>query len=277
VEWALGDHLIRGGIDTDTFTSFDATDTEGGASWTYVIDTGDLDGDGSTTDSLAEASIFRNGAEVKVKSKAYYIEDTWHVTDNFMLYGGLRWESFDNKNSDGVSFVKKDREMAPRLGFSWDANGDSTLKLYGNVGRYYIPVASNTNIRATRGEFNTEAYYRYTGQDARTAAPTGVTQIGTTLVNSDGRIPNPATISATNLSPMNQDEYILGIQKAIAKGWTAGAKFTYRKINSGMDDFCGHYAMEDWAADNGYTSFDSARWLPASCSTRARTSAWPWT
>lgn len=264
LEYVFGKHTIRAGLDNQTFTSGEAGGSaySGGIYWRYFV----TPAAGGTVRGVAlpgntpyvRARISQNTTgEYEVKNSAYYIEDSFKVTKNVLLYGGLRWESFDNKNSDGVSFVKKDREMAPRLGFSWDANGDSTLKIYGNLGRYYIPVASNTNIRATRGELSTEAYYTYTGQDPRTAAPTGTTQIGTTLVNSDGRIPNPATIAATNLSPMNQDEFILGMQKAIAKGWTAGAKFTYRKINSGMDDFCGHYAMEDWAADNGYTNFDS--------------------
>jgi hypothetical protein len=57
---------------------------------------------------------------------------------------------------------------------------------------------------------------------------------------------------------MSQDEFILGFQKSIAKGWSLGAKATHRKINNGMDDYCSHIGFERWAADQKYTNFDSS-------------------
>jgi hypothetical protein len=174
-----------------------------------------------------------------------------------MLYGGMRWESFDNKNGDGVSFVKADNLKAPRLGFSWDVKGDATTKVYGTLGRYFIPVASNTNIRATRGELFIDRFYRYTGMDPVTAAPTGLTEIGTPLVNGDGKLPNPGTVADLNLKPMSQDELILGFQQALTKGWNFGARAVFRKVNNGMDDYCSHSAFDKWAQDNGYANFDS--------------------
>ena len=56
---------------------------------------------------------------------AFYLEDNWSVTPSLLLNLGLRLEAFDNKNSDGDSYIKMDDMLAPRFGFSWDVKGDS--------------------------------------------------------------------------------------------------------------------------------------------------------
>jgi hypothetical protein len=90
-----------------------------------------------------------------------------------------------------------------------------------------------------------------------TAAPLNTKKIGSTTVISDGRLALPATIADTKLSPMSQDEFILGFQKAVAKGWTVGAKYTHRTINNGVDDWCDPTSVGTWMNANGYPDFDS--------------------
>ncbi|MDB5953109.1 MAG: TonB-dependent receptor [Massilia sp.] len=266
VDYTLGSHALRAGVDRQKFTSAAAGSStySGGYYYRYFISA-----DGSVNNvpnAVAPGAQYVRRRETTSTSgafetlnNAFYIEDNWKVTRDILLYGGLRSESFDNKNSDGISFVKADNLLAPRLGASWDVNGDSSLKVYANAGRYYIPVAVNTNIRATRGELSETRYYTFTGRDPRTQGPLGLgTQIGSPAVVGDGSLANPATIADTQFKPMSQDEFILGFQKAVAKGWSMGAKATHRKINNGMDDYCSHIGFEKWAADNKYTNFDSS-------------------
>lgn len=263
VDYTFGNHTIRAGIDNQKFSSSEAggSSFSGGAYYRdFISPNGTVNG---VANAVAPGGVYtrlriRNATSgvYDVTNTAYYVEDSWKVNKDVMLYGGLRWESFNNKNGDGDSFVKKDNLLAPRLGAAWDVNGDSSLKVYGNIGRYYIPVASNTNIRATRGEFYSQGFYTYTGRDPKTQAPTGLKEIGTTTLISDGSLALPATIADTNLSPMNQDEYIIGFQKAIAKGWTAGVKYTHRVINNGMDDWCDPASVGAYVTANGYPNFD---------------------
>jgi hypothetical protein len=267
VDYVLGSHTLRGGVDHQKFTSVEAGNStfSGGYYYRYYIsDTGTVNG---VPNAIAPGSEYvrrrertSTGGAFEVENKAYYLEDNWKVTNKVLLYAGLRSESFDNRNDDGVSFVKADNLIAPRLGFSWDVLGDSSLKLFGNAGRYYIPVASNTNIRATQGELYETRYYTYTSRDPRTQAPLGLgaKDIGIPQIVGDGSLPHPATVSDMNLKPMSQDEYILGFQKALAARWTVGVKATYRKLNNGMDDYCSHVGFERWAADNGHKEFDSS-------------------
>ncbi|MEG2942661.1 MAG: TonB-dependent receptor, partial [Thermomonas sp.] len=106
-------------------------------------------------------------------NSALYLEDSWNITDNFLAYVGLRWEKFESMNGDGIAWVESDFELAPRLGFSWDVFGDATFKLYGNAGRYYIPVATNSSIRATGSEYQESNWFYVTGWDNATGLPTG--------------------------------------------------------------------------------------------------------
>jgi hypothetical protein len=266
VDYVLGSHTLRGGIDHQKFTSVQAGNSTytGGYYYRYYISpTGTVNGVPNAVapggQYVRRREYVTTGGAFEVENKAYYLEDNWKIVKNVLLYAGLRSESFDNRNGDGISFVKSDDLIAPRLGFSWDVQGDSSLKVYGTAGRYYIPVASNTNIRATQGELYEQRFFTFTGRDPRTQGPIGLSakDIGTPQIISDGSLANPATIADMNLKPMSQDEYILGFQKALAARWTMGVKATYRKLNNGMDDYCSHLGFERWAADNGHKDFDS--------------------
>lgn len=260
IDYALGNHTIRAGVDNQKFSSAEAggSSFSGGQYFRDFTSTGSVAGvavpAGTVYTRLRERSA--TSGVYDVVNKAFYVEDSWKLQKNLLLYGGLRWESFNNMNGGGDSFVKKDNLLAPRFGFSWDTNNDASLKIYGNAGRYFIPVASNTNIRATRGELYTEAFYTYNGRDPANQKPINLVQIGKTSLISDGGLALPSTIADINLSPMSQDEYILGFQKAIAKGWTAGVKYTHRKINNGMDDWCDPASVGTWMKANGYPNFD---------------------
>jgi len=257
LEYAIGNHTIRAGIDNQKFVSSEAGGSAytGGVYWRYYLPTVNTNVRGQVVPAgtpYVRGRIYKTtSGSFAVENSAMYIEDSWNVTKNVMLYAGLRSESFNNKNAEDQSFVKADNLLAPRLGGSWNVNGDSSLKVYANAGRYFIPVASNTNIRMTRSETFTETFYTYNGRDPRTAAPVTLgPQIGTQSVILDGRLPDPGTVSDTQLRPMNQDEFILGFQKAAKQGFVYGVKAISRKINAGMDDYCDHTRVAAWIKAN---------------------------
>src|SRR5690606_7635821 len=96
-------------------------------------------------------------------NSAYYLEDNWSITDSFVFNAGVRAEAFDNKNSDGDSYIKMDDMIAPRFGFSWDVRGDNRSKLCGNAGRYFLPVANVINIKQAGGFFDVRTHYEFLG------------------------------------------------------------------------------------------------------------------
>ena len=125
-----------------------ASPIEGGRLWRYSTNNGP-DGLPNTGDEfdIVREQITNQGSTVKLKQHAYYIEDSWSITDNFLAYLGGRWDTFENLNGDGEAYVKIDNQFGPRLGFSWDVNGDSTLKIYGNAGRYALPLTPSVAVR----------------------------------------------------------------------------------------------------------------------------------
>jgi len=152
-EWNLGSHGLRFGLDNEDYQVVDGTQSSGGS--TVLIKTlapgsdlpsGYVNSTGAPIDYL-QIRTFQNGGAFTTKNSAFYLEDNWQVTKNLVANIGVRSESFENLNADDKTFIKVDNTIAPRLGMSWDVKGDQSLKVFANLGRYYIPVMSNTNVR----------------------------------------------------------------------------------------------------------------------------------
>ncbi len=190
-----------------------------------------------------------HGGTVSTEQEAWYLEDRWQVTDNFMLSLGLRNDSFTNYNGDHKPYVEQDNNWAPRVGFAWDVRGDSTLKLFGNVGRYHLALPNNVAIRGANASLSTQQYYTYTGI-AADGTPTGLNPIpmlndsrlcpnGGISTNLEcGEAPDPATVAIVGLKAHYQDEYIFGMEKQESDTFSWGAKATYRDLKSAIDDTC---------------------------------------
>lgn len=268
-EWLLGDHKVRFGVDQDSYVSSHRGQTyAGGINWAYYLVpanavSGGLPGRIVNGVRVAPGARYARSRVLETSSSSYeninsaiYLEDSWQVTDNFLAYAGLRWEKFESQNGDGIPWVESDFELAPRLGFSWDVKGDSTLKVFGNAGRYYIPVATNSSIRATGSEYLEFNWYYVNGWSEVDGRPVGQgAQIGATQINGSREAPNPASVASTTLSPMYQDEFIFGTQMQLSDLWTVGGRLVVREVKAGMDDACTRQPFADWARDQGLTGF----------------------
>ena len=262
--WVVGDHTIKFGYNEEVYDATSpGTDYSGDIYYRYMLAGEDLNGNvinGVTLDEgqnvLRTRTSTTKSAKFSVENTAWFVEDTWQITDNFLVYGGLRGETFTNKAASGEVFIESDQLIAPRVGFSWDLEGDSSKKLYGTIGQYYIPIAANTNIRSTREELFTEDYYLISGGWDEQGHPIGGLGEAIGTNTRDEQVPNAAVIADRNLEPMSQVELILGYQQQLNDDWVAGVKFMGRTILNGMDDFCGHDGFVKWAEDNGHDNFD---------------------
>ncbi|MBB3226711.1 hypothetical protein FHW69_001301 [Luteibacter sp. Sphag1AF] len=256
VEYVLGDHDLRAGVDNQSLESTAGNIYEGGYRWVYrnagrVTGRPDIVPPPGTA-YVVEKRLFQTGATVKVEQEAQFIEDKWQISDRWMAYIGLRNEQFKNLNGAGDVYVKQRHQLAPRLGVTWDVFGDSSFKVYANAGRYHLAIPSNVAIRGASASMYYSEYYTYSGVSPN-GEPTGLTQLGSRsyLNGEDGSTPNPKTVAAQGIDAYFQDEYILGFDKAINPDWSFGAKFTYRKLKSSIDDFCDSRPFEKYAARNG--------------------------
>ncbi len=265
LEYQLGTHDIRGGIDHMAISSNVGTSMAGGSTWTYQHYNDPTQLPFGATESPAQGGGY--GAQGYFVSQdfnsklahptsvqsAQYIQDRWQVTPRLMLDLGLRSESFTNDDSQGRKLISQNNMLAPRLAASWDLNGDGTTKLYANAGRYTLPVPSSLSSNIATGLLSTSTYYTYTGVDPATGAPTGLHAISpaTSVNNYFGQTPDPRTLVALHLKPLSQDEFTLGFEHALARKYTVGASALYRRLNDTLDDTCDQRPIDAWAARNG--------------------------
>jgi hypothetical protein len=248
-EWSIGDHLLRFGLDREENTSDYQLFYAGPDRLYYQIYNADP-GDEINGEELPEGALgyvrTRQQEDVgvfKTLNTAYYLEDNWSVTPNLLLNAGLRLEGFDNQAADGSSYIKDNSLLAPRFGFSWDVNGDQRSKLFGNIGRYYLPVANVINIKQAGPFLDARRFYAYYGLEDRELNgqeyqfPILGDELGEAdLSQGDGTVPDPRATVDQDIDPVYQDELILGFQAAIDEKWSWGVRGIYRRLNNAIDD-----------------------------------------
>ncbi len=271
LEYTLADHTLRGGYDKNKLESSDAGDqSAGGYTWSYrrtanpttpLVTAGGsftTAGHGSALGDqgyYVRSFLFSDVTNAKSDQDAFYLEDRWQVTDRVLVTLGARDESFQVYNQSGDKFLKSDNFFSPRLGASWDVSGDSTTKVYGNLGRYSIQTPTHIAVRGAGISSYLWRYYTYTGVDPN-GQPLGLTP-QTTTFSPDGEtgLPkDPKEVAAQNLKPSYQDEAILGVEQVLTPGIIGGVKATYRKLKNTLDDFCDARPFLDYAAAHGIDS-----------------------
>jgi hypothetical protein len=261
-EWQLGDHLVRFGYDRDDYESVAGVGLEGGYQWTYLTRNPDGVANNGDEFDIVQQQFFSQGATVKVKQHAYYIEDSWNITDNFIAYFGGRWDTFENINGNGDTYVKIDNQFGPRLGFSWDVNGDSTFKVFGNAGRYALPLTPSVAVRGASASLFSRELFTFTGVDPNTGEPIDAVAIPGSFRYLNAETGNPhiaSTVASKNLNPMYQDEYILGIQKQLTDNFSLGVRGIFRDLKAAIDDNCDYVPVLQ-AAGFAYDD-DAEAWL----------------
>jgi hypothetical protein len=246
VDWYVHeDHVLRFGLDYEEMEATENTQRAGGVAYRYQGCDTDLLAQGQLDCTRVRQEFYINVGDFKTNSNAYYIEDTWTITDNIVARLGLRNESFENYNKSGDKFVDVTDQWAPRLGISWDVAGDGNSKLFANYGQYYLPVATNTNIRLAGDELYTRQLYEVVSIDSNFIPTLGDT-VGGLSVFGDGTQKGTAETVNANIEPMYQEEYILGYQQVLNDEWSFGVKGTYRDLAS---------SLEDIAIDKGFNDY----------------------
>lgn len=250
-EWTLGDHLLRFGLDREVMTTDRTTRYPGGGtlytaygrtSATQTLDNGTLLPTGVNAFVMGRRRI--DGGVFETTANAWYLEDIWSITPNFMLNLGVRVDAFDNKTAAGGSFIKMDNLVSPRIGFSWDMKGDGASKLFGNLGRYYLPVTNNINYTFAGGLTDERTFYVLNGWSNQVNPVTGAAYVAPILGPQIGPVDDQFNVAVGDLrksvdrdiDAVYQDEAILGYQAIISEAWSWGVNATYRRMKNALDD-----------------------------------------
>ena len=269
LQYRIGNHELTAGVDNMTYRANNEGQSMTGPGHAWIYSRGNPGASPSPGFGIAppggngyfvQKYIFSTTTSMSVKQRAYYLEDRWQLTPDWLLTLGLRNDRFTNYNSDGRAYVESGNQWAPRLGASWDVFGDASLKLFANLGRYYLALPNSVAIRGASASTYTREYFTYTGIDA-TGNPTGLKPLGTGPVSANGeygQVPDPLAVAPTDLKSQYQDELILGFEKTLGNHWNTGSKVTYRRLQSAIDDTCDSDRFVDRLAGMGLDadSFD---------------------
>ncbi|MDO1527982.1 TonB-dependent receptor [Fulvimonas sp. R45] len=270
LDYKLGDHDLQAGI--DNINSWDLNDgsqnTGPGYEWIYGESDPDKPvfgvdpnvppyvapstqchpgSDGKNHCYYVQQHVDLSVATVRVTQRAQYLMDNWQVTPNLLLNLGIRNDQFVNYDASGVPYIRETKpQWAPRLGFSWDVHGDSSLKVFGNAGRYYLALPDNVALSIAAPVVNAGVYGTYTGVDPATGAPIGFTPLpqnpstGVSVDSEYGQAKDPRVSASQNIKAEFSDNYVLGMQQQfqmLGTTWVFGATGTYQRMNRIIDDY----------------------------------------
>jgi hypothetical protein len=203
--------------------------------------------DSSGTCYYVQQHVGISTASVQVVQRAQYVMDNWQVTPNLLLNLGIRNDQFTNYDGSGVPYIRLTKpQWAPRLGFSWDVHGDSTLKVFGNAGRYYLALPTQVALSIAAPVTNMGLYGTYTGIDPVTGEPIGFTPLpqnpptGVSIDSEYGQPKDPRISAAQDIQAEFSDNFVLGMQQQfqmLGTDWVFGAAGTYQKMSRIIDDF----------------------------------------
>ncbi|MBC3932554.1 TonB-dependent receptor [Undibacterium sp. CY22W] len=266
VEYKLGQHTLRAGLDDNKLSSTNAGDiTAGGTLWRYFKTSTPNTPISLPGKKVAVASgggfgvngyyvrqqIFNTATNAYSDQSAQYIEDRYQITKDLLITAGLRNEQFNNKNGDNQTFLEMKNQIAPRLAAAWDVNGDASMKVFGSLGRYHLQIPTHLAVRGASRSTYTRQAFTYTGVD-KNGAPTGLTPLTDAFSSNNeyGQAKDVNVVSALNMKPTYQDEITLGFERAYSPSLNFGAKATYRILRATIDDLCDQRPFDAWATRN---------------------------
>jgi hypothetical protein len=269
-EWSLGDHFIRFGLDREVMSTDRINRYPGdGRTYTaYRLGAGEQLDNGATlppgVTDIIMARELREGGVFESTATAWYVEDNWNVTPTLLLNLGVRVDEFHNKTAAGTTFIKLDNLVSPRFGFSWDMRGDGTAKLFGNLGRYYLPVTNNITANFAEGRIDERTFYALEGWRAANDPLTGGTYYEPILGQQIGPVDDSMNVIVNDLrqqidadpDAVYQDEAIIGFQQMLNQAWSWGVNATYRRMKNALDDIrinhtpCGPVGFNLWPIGN---------------------------
>ncbi|GAA5524860.1 hypothetical protein Maes01_01419 [Microbulbifer aestuariivivens] len=239
--WELDDHLLEVGLDREKNSSSEHTVFSGGDYWELYPDFG-----------YVMQGIATNIGNFETISNAFYIQDTWDVTDNLSVQMGLRNETFENMNKAGDAFIEVDNQWAPRLGAVWDPTGSGNQKVYANMGMYYLPIPSNTNIRMAGDELFIYDYQEWDGVcQNEDGTPCNLGDSFAEYVYANGELNDTRSLVDSNIEPMYQSEFILGYEYVLESGIQLGVKGMYRNLETSIEDVAIDAAVIDYYNNSG--------------------------
>lgn len=181
--------------------------------------------------TVANAPISALFASPAHKIDTLFLQDRWSVNDRIVVNAGVRWDRQRIIDSSGVTQIDMKKDYAPRLGFTWDPNGDHRTKIFGSYGRFYEEIPMDLVIRS----FSYERQPRIINYSPTsvTPDPNAERELGTASAILGG-FTEP---SDPNIKNQYINEMIVGGEREIVPNLAVGVKGIYRSYGRVVEDF----------------------------------------
>lgn len=271
----LGSHHFRFGYEREDLSS--TTDTRYAGGYRYNL-----------AGSLIQRWYYENVGSWKGRNEAFYLQDSWSLlNDRLTLQLGIRNDRSSNDALSGETYFKSGDQWGPRLGAAFDVFGDKRTTLRGSWSRYYLPVATNTNIRLGGAELYYQQRFAYApGVDSSNFDQYGfvnglildesgnITNLGPAIggglcpegspdageicfsTTSDGSLGPTDTLVSSTLQPSYTDEWTIGLQHRIGD-WDFSVTYINRRLGRTLDDVAIDAAVLAYCDQNGIAGCDS--------------------
>ncbi len=257
---ALGQHQLKAGVQMEDISNV-VNDGEVGNNFRIRWNTTRLGVRG--TYGSVEVRSFATVGNADSENQAYFLQDTWQITPNFLVNFGVRTEQEKVPNYPinvpdygpyAWTFDFGDK-VAPRFGMSWDILGDQRWKAYASAGRYY----DITKLAMPRGSFGADRWIAFIyplntldwetlddgcHQSTNNPADNPCPNLGTPGSVRDFRLPsNPAESIDPDLKPMQQEEWQVGLEHQLTAGSMLGFRYVNKSLIDTIEDI--GYLVED--------------------------------
>ncbi|HEU5248901.1 MAG TPA: TonB-dependent receptor [Thermoanaerobaculia bacterium] len=175
--------------------------------------------------------VLRITTDTPTLAYSAFLQDTWRVTRPLTVNVGLRWDREEIKNQEEKTVIDLDDMWAPRAGIVWDFSGDGTSKLFASYGRFYYQFPTDLNFGAYGNDDFLDVF-------VSNYDPVSLTHDPTTPFPGSTTIPSGDEPADTNLKGMHQDEYTVGVEKALTPTFVVGLKGNYQRLGDVIEDRC---------------------------------------
>ncbi|MBL8113233.1 MAG: TonB-dependent receptor [Acidobacteria bacterium] len=183
------------------------------------------------TATVANAPVSALTAAPKHRVTTLYLQDKFTPLPNLTISAGLRWDRQEIIDAAGTKQIDLKKDIAPRLGFSWDPSNDRKTKVYGSYGQYYEQLSMDLVIRSFSFERQARIFnFSPTATTPDAAAEAAIDRSSAIF----GGFTEPVD---PNLRNQYIHEGILGAERELVPGIAFGIKGIYRTYGEVIEDF----------------------------------------
>lgn len=210
---------VKAALDTDSSGTVDASELDA-YQFNELYDAGNpnegYQGYRITLDSQASSTP-------KMEFRGGYVQDKWNI-GRFTLSPGFRLDEYNFKADNGQSLFKTSYQFSPRVGVTWDVEGDGRTKASAYFGRYIDPIKLDM--------------VRFTGSLTSSVRLEQI-RIANTWVteNTRGGSKTVDAVFADSFKLPKTDEVRLDLAHDFGNGWSLDGTYTYRKDYDIVEDW----------------------------------------